>query len=297
MSADKKNHNDDEIDILEFIEIVWKRKFFICAFLALVSVCVVIYTLTLDNIYASRAVLKPTDSHSAASSSLGGLGSLVGLTGINIGSGGSVFADMTVLLKDKRFIAEFIKKNNFAPKLAKNPDALNTPSFKENETFNLYSMVNTRITLNEDRLTNYITVSFEDKDPAFAKEFVTAFLVEISGILKQKQLENVDKRIENYKLEIDRAADMTLKIKLSELVANLIQSKVLANADEYYGFSVISEPSMPDLKDRIYPKRAKICIIVFFGGFVAAVFGVLIHKFSIDAINRRKDYLARKNGK
>lgn len=280
--------HSDEIDLFELASVIWSYKLYIAFFVIFVSVSTVIYVVMRDNIYESKSVLKPTEQ-TTGSSSVGGLGALAGIAGINLNSGGSVYADIVVLLSDQNFFANFLKKNNLAPKLAEDPVVLESPEFKKDEKFNLYKLISNDISVTEDKTTKYIFFSYRNQNPALAEEVLLLLLKEISDVLRVKQLENMDKRIENYKLEIDRAADTTLKTRLSELVASLIQSKVLANADEYYGFSIISAPSKPDLADKVAPKRAQICIIAFVASLLASIVGVIIYDTVRTALRKRND--------
>lgn len=267
MDTESRKIVENEIDILELVSIIWKRKFLIAGLVLIVSIATVVYVIAQDNIYESVAVLKPVEQ-SSSTSSLGGLGSLASLAGFNVNSGGSIFADLSTLLNDRDFLAGFIKKNKLAEKLTEDPDFLNTDEFKSNEKFYLSNIMKKNISALEDKTTRYITISFQNTDPAIANEVLSLLLKDTSEVLRLKQLENMDERIANYKTEIDRAQDITLKAKLSDLVANLIQSKVFAKADKYYGFSIISAPSLPDALDKVGPKRAQICIIACFASFI-----------------------------
>jgi LPS O-antigen subunit length determinant protein (WzzB/FepE family) len=277
MNAEKKVY-DDEINLIELLNIVWKRKYIIAVIVFVVCAITVVSVYLEKNIYASRAVLKPSEQTSSMSS-LGGLGTLASFAGISTSNGGSVFADINTLLSDKKFIADFVKKNELGNKLVEKPEVLESDDFKRNENYNYYKLIKGNLSLTEDRATKYISVKYTHEDPEFAQKLLSLLLIEISNRLKVNQMENLVKRIDNYKLEIDRATDMTLKIKLSELVANLIQSKVLANADQYYGFGVLNEPSKAEPRDKEGPNRKLICIIAFMTSFIASVFGVLIYEF------------------
>jgi uncharacterized protein involved in exopolysaccharide biosynthesis len=278
INTEQKHQLDDEIDLIELAAIIWKRKLYIIGFVFVVSVITVIYTLSLDNIYESKAVLKPT-AQTSTQNSLGGLSSLAGFAGININSGGSVYADISVLLSDKSFISKFVKMNEFAPVIVYDKKLLQEQDFIDNENLNFYELIKTNLTFSEDKNTNYVTIKYTHEKPVVAKNILSSLLIGISDELRANQMENIDKRIENYKLEIERANDITLKNKLSEMVANLIQSKVLANADEYYGFSIISEPSLSEPMDKAGPKRTQISIIAFIISFLGSVFAVIIYEY------------------
>lgn len=274
----RTNISDDEIDLLELASVIWKRRYIIAAFVVVVSILTVIAVLLMDNVYESKAVLKSSDQ-SSSQSNLGGLGTLAGFAGINLSAGGSVYGDIQVLLNDKSFISEFVKKNELAPLLLEDKTILEDESFKKNENFKFYQLIKGSIASSEDKITKYISIRYTHTQPETAQKILSLLLVDISDKLRVKQMENLDKRIENYKLEIDRANDITLKNKLSEMVANLVQSKVFANADEYYGFSIISEPSLSEPMDKVGPKRSAICVIAFITSCIIGVVIAIIYEY------------------
>jgi LPS O-antigen subunit length determinant protein (WzzB/FepE family) len=272
----KNNTTNDEIDLLELFQVIWKRRYVIAVFVFVVSLVTFVVTLMMDNIYASTAILKPSQQASQQSS-LNGLGALVGFAGINLDSGGSVYADINVLLTDKRFLAEFVKKHELAPKLVEKQEIMNTEKFEKNKILNYSELIQRNTSVTEDKTTGYITISFKNKNPQLSKDVVELLLAEISDRLRTQQMDNIDKRIENYKLEMDSVADFTLKTKLSELVANLIQNKVIANADVYYGFNIIAEPYVAEPMDKVGPKRRIIVIIAVVMSFFLASFCTVVY--------------------
>src|SRR5690554_1833185 len=88
--------NEDEIDLAGFFAVIWKRKLAIICFVAAASIIAVITVLMMDNIYQSKALLKPTDTkNSGLSSALGGLGGIAAIAGVDLGTGsGNVYSDM-----------------------------------------------------------------------------------------------------------------------------------------------------------------------------------------------------------
>jgi uncharacterized protein involved in exopolysaccharide biosynthesis len=275
------NRQDTEmIDLSEIFSILWKRKYYIMAFVILCSLLSVIYALNKDNIYESAAVLKPTDnSKTDMLSNLSGLSSLVGISGLGSSGEVSIFAEMSVLSKNKEFLGGFIKRNKLTDALLPKPEMKDSKDFKEHKDFILANILSKNIMISEDTKTKFITFAYRDKDPAFAQRVVKALLNDISDVLKTNQLENIDQKIENYKDEMDGIADITLKNKLSEYVATLIQSRVMANADEYYGFTLVIEPAVPDKLDKVGPKRALICMASFIGSLFLSIIGVFLFEY------------------
>jgi uncharacterized protein involved in exopolysaccharide biosynthesis len=59
----------------------------------------------------------------------------------------------------------------------------------------------------------------------------------------------------------------------------LIQKRVLSNASKYYVVEEILSTYVPNIKDKVKPKRALIVIVAFVTAFILAIFGVFFIEF------------------
>jgi len=84
---------EDEINLLDYLIVLLKHKWFIIAIVFVAGVASVIYSLQLTNIYRSEATIAPRkEEKTAASSTLSALRGLGGFASelIGLGSGGSI---------------------------------------------------------------------------------------------------------------------------------------------------------------------------------------------------------------
>ena len=65
---------DDEINLLELWQVIWKRRKFIAYFVGVVVVLTAIVSLFMTNIYESKAVITPVDSKSSAGGGMAAVG-------------------------------------------------------------------------------------------------------------------------------------------------------------------------------------------------------------------------------
>lgn len=274
---------EDEIDLIELFAVIWKRKLFIIVIVFIVSLATVIGTLMMDNIYSSKAVLKPSAQDSSKLSSLmGSFGGIASLAGIDIGgSNDNIYFSMENLLNNQEFISEIVKKYKLEPEIfADDYEKIKSDEgFLKNYKYFVFKAVKEVVSLSQDKKSNFITLGVEHKNPEFAKKLVDILMLELSEKIKANELENINEKIANFKKEIDEASDITLKTKLAEVVSSLVQSKVLSKAQKYYGFTIISEPYVPDMKDKVKPKRSLICVVAFVTSFMFAIFLVFILEF------------------
>ena len=86
---DKSPSNiDKEIDFRELLHVLLAGKWIIISLTTFASIVSVLYSLSLPNIYESKALLVPVNPSSTITGALGGYGSIAGLAGINFPSGG-----------------------------------------------------------------------------------------------------------------------------------------------------------------------------------------------------------------
>ena len=78
---------NDEIDLRELFYALLEGKWIIVSVTTFVSIIGVIFSLSLPNIYESKALLVPVNPSSSIAGSLGGYSSLAGLAGISLPSG------------------------------------------------------------------------------------------------------------------------------------------------------------------------------------------------------------------
>lgn len=288
MSKENYQSDNNEISLFEFFNTLWENKYFIAIFMVISSIIIVLYVINLENIYQSKAVLKPTQNNKV-NSSLSKLQSITGLAGIDIGSSDAYnpYYTLKSIANDNNFLASFVKKNKFEEKLIPEYDQLSTdPIFEKNYNYYVSKNVRKSIHINEDSESNFIEISFQSTDRFFAKDFLEIFLIEISKKNKEISMKSLQQQINSYKKEISSTSDISIKTSLSTIVADLIQQKVLAQAQKYYNFTLIIEPSVPNELNKVKPRRSMISIALFIVSLILCISIVVFIDWSKN--NRKK---------
>ncbi len=294
---------EDEIDLRELGRTIAKHKKKLVAFTLVVTLLSALWTLTKPNIYHSAAVLVPQGD--SASSSMGGLGALAGLAGVDIG-GGAMTADgaYQLYLDDYNWMRTFLTQTKLFEKInAIDADknyhfALGNDTFyhllqrapektldemtvqeKEELLFKTYQNIKPRLTVSSDKKTSVITLGFSDPDPVLAKEIVMLFLTKASNSLRMNELSDMEKKIDYYNDELQKTNDLALKTQLSQLMSALIQKKVLAQSSDYYNVKMMTAPSVAYEKDKEGPKRGLIVVVSFVTSLILGIFGIFLLEF------------------
>jgi uncharacterized protein involved in exopolysaccharide biosynthesis len=289
------SYEEDEIDLRELFNTIKKNILKIAFFSFIVTFLIILYVLSKPNIYNSTIVLVPQEQ---SKSSMGGLGALAGLAGVDIGGGGmDAFNSMDTILKDYSFNVTLIKKYNLVEKLTLNPDfstyvypvkvyflqkkEIEKVQIEEDEAiFKTYKTIQDMISLSSDKKSGAITLTTNSENRFLAKELVDIYLGEITAHLRDMDMKDIDKQVIYYEKELANTTNIELRDQLSKLVSGLIQKRVLAQASDYYLVKKITDSNVSYVKNKVKPKRALIVVVAFVTSIILGIFGVFFMEFT-----------------
>lgn len=303
---------EDEINLLDLWRVIWAGKWFIVGFTlfcTLIAVFVSVYVLPVT--YKSEAVLMPIESNA------GGLSQLAGLAGslpipIDLGGGGKS-DHILAYLQSRNLKQKLIEKHDLLPRVysdkwdhVKKEWNIDSPkdrptvvkAIQEKALEDIYSAA-------QDKKTNLISLSWVDKDPAFAalmlKNVIDALQYYLDNeyesdaqrerVFVEGQLANASKELENWEKQVpdekltlsiiqrERLASQTV---YTELRKQLELAKI-TEAKELVRFKVLDSPFVPEKKFK--PKRALICALAL---ITAGFFSILIIFIRVAVTNKMK---------
>ena len=288
---------EDEIDLRELFNTINKNRVKIFILTLVVTSLAVIYALSIPNSYKSQTILVP---QTEAKPSLGGLSTLAGMAGVDLGGSGQIDAatSFETILKDYSFEQYMIEKYNLIDKFTLKQDNLvfalsfdgvynmlhsesseDSVNISEDSVYATYKKILTTLSISTDKKSGLITLSAESIDRFLSKELVEIYLVELTNYLRKTEMQNVDKQIKFYKNEFNNIADISIKTQLGNLAAGLLQKKVLAEANEYYNVKQLTKPQVAYIRDKTKPKRSLIVIVAFITSIILGIFAVFFLEF------------------
>ena len=303
-SSDKSlNHFDDEIDLREIFYILLAGKWVIVSLTTIVSIIGVIYSLSLPNIYESKALLVPVNPSSSIAGSLGAYNNLASslvrtnfppssdegnsVKAIKKISSLSFFEDNiapNIYLPDLMAVKSWNSKTNkvffdesvydistktwigeFSKSMQKMPSA--QTSFKEFES---------KISLNVDIETGFVTLSIKHQSPFIAKQWAELIVNEINSFYRQKDKLRSEKTVAYLNNQFLMTTLSEIKQVLAELLQEETKKLALIEANQFYVFDYIDPPAVMEKKSE--PKRSLICIFsALLGGILSVLFVLLRH--------------------
>jgi uncharacterized protein involved in exopolysaccharide biosynthesis len=305
---------EDEINLLELWQVVWKRRKFIAYFTVIVVVLMAIYSLTMVNIYESKAVITPVESKGGGGGGMaaalavmgGGLGGMIGLPE-------SASSTEIILLLNSNILREkIIKEYNLLPVLfSKQWDEEKKTWKKEGGGFSLNPLswisklismakpadkkktdkkepgvpdmwdglraLQDLVQITSNAKEKSITISTQFDDPEIAARLAGYFVAALNDHMSKeaRRVAAINKKYLEEQLPLN--ADPLIKQKIYTMIAQQVETAMMAEVKENFSFKVIDPPLVPDKK--IKPKRAQMVVLSFVVALFLAVFIVFFLEY------------------
>ena len=309
-------NNQGEANIFLYWRIIKKRYMFILIFVSTTVVFTIVTSLFLMNIYQARAIILPVVSREAGSSGIAAslMQQVGGVPGISVPESASA-AESVTLLKSISLRETIITKYNLLPVLF--PDEWDNkaktwrinagftlnPSLIARKLIRLLKPVDKNITgYDEDVPTIWdglreldktvavisntkektITISVESQDPVVAAQIAGYFLSALNEYMsgEAKRVAMINRRY--LEEQILQTADPYIQQKIYNMIAQQIETSMMAEVKENFAFKILDRPKVPDKK--IKPKR----FLMFMLSLVASLLLSIFFVFFLEYLEKAK---------
>jgi uncharacterized protein involved in exopolysaccharide biosynthesis len=299
IDTQKKVRLNEEINLLDLFDMLWKDKVTILIITFILSLMSVIYSLSISDIYRSEASLAPVSSDDSSSNNpLSQLGGLAGFAGISINNKIDKTALGIEVLKSRKFFNELNEKYKMLlPLMASKDwdresnslifnstlyDNKNNKWISEEKKPSLqeaYLEFNNKFSVSQDE-SGVINVSMDHHSPYIARDWLNSIIIEINMTSRNEDIIQAERSIAylNKQLELTKLSEV--REGLSQLLKSQVEKVMLINSSSEYLFKIIDPPFVPE--EKIKPSRALICILGFFLGIILGSILVLIKNLSFN---------------
>ena len=295
-------HFDDEIDLRELFNALWKDKKLIILITTVFAVGSVIYSLSLTNYYKSESLL--TTRSNSATQGLSQIGGFAAVAGISVQSTGDDKVAQTIeLIQSRMFVKHLLTFENILPsimaaksynsgskELLFNEDIYDPeskkwkirsddgqsikPSYLQAHREYMENM----LSISRDKMTGLIKIEVEHISPVFAKEFLDLIIREANEILRKKDMEESKQGLEYLTSELSKTPFVEIKESINALIEAQLETQMMTQINKDYILIRIEPPFIPDKKSK--PTRSFICIVgTAFGGFLSLCLVLIRHFF------------------
>lgn len=300
MNNVNENIFEDEIDLKDIINILLDGKWIIVAMTTFFSIVGVLYSLSMPNMFESKALLV-SSSPTKQPSLMQNYGTLATLAGIDMSEGSETNAMQAIeKLNSLSFFESSILPNIFLPDLMalKSWNAQLNELQYNNKIYDIssetwirdvsypkkiipsaqesFDIFKGHLNVELDEQTNFLTVKIKHQSPHIAKEWTLLIIDQINSFYREKD-KNEAERASNY---LNSLLSKTNLSEIKQAIATLLQQETqkltLIEANEFYVYEFIDPPVVMERKSE--PNRAIICIIAaIIGGILGSSYVFVRH--------------------
>lgn len=279
----KREQDEGTLSILDFCKLMLGKWRLFVIVTASATIAAALFAFLVTPIYRSEILLAPSSSKetvgglASLASQFGGAASLAGLT-LNSGDeqGNRSFAVLT----SRQFSEMFIERHNLIPILFSSKwdeDAGSwEPQFSEDppgmaEAVQLFDR---RVrSVSKDNSTGFVLVVIEWRNPEVAAEWANNLVAMLNNYLRKKDIAEAEKSIEYLKKEFDKTSVKELRLAISSIIEQQIQSAMIANVRDEYAFDILDPAVASELDDPVRPKKL---LVIFTGILLGMIMSIVI---------------------
>jgi len=284
----KVHVNQDEIDLRQLFDAIWRGKLIVIALIISLSIIAVLYSISLPNVYKSEALLSPVESNAGSSGAASNIGGLASLAGINLQT--QSVGNSTKALKKLRtfsFFEDNILPNIFLPDLmaSKSWDSKNNKIIYDKNLYNhetqawsktpspekSYKNFQNILAFSQDYETGFVIISIRHHSAHIAQEWTNLIVNELNDFFRSNDKREAQAAMDFLNAQMAQTSYTEIKQVIAQLLQNKMQQLTLIEANDFYVFSYLDPPRV--MEQKIEPNRKSISIL---GAVLGGLLGILI---------------------
>ena len=272
---DKPYPEEDEINLLDLIKVILKNLRLIGIIIGVVVVATAIISLIMTPVYESKAVIIPTTQ----TKDIGVGGMFAQQFGIS-GPSSPMATEVVSLLKSNTLRERIIKRYNLLKLFFEDDYEELKKQKNENELLWMGLRRFDGITkVNFKQKDNTIEIVVGYKDPKIARDLVNYTLAELTDYMSIEAKRVAETNKKYLESQLENTADPFIKTKLYTLIAQQLETAMMAEVKENFAFKVLDAPMIPDKRSK--PKRKLMVLIAFVVSLFIGIFAAFLREYMI----------------
>lgn len=280
---------NDEIDLLKLLGILWAEKWLIIGITAAAAVLSLFVAMSRIDIYRAEITLTAADS-SQSGGAMAQLGGAAALLGVNFGgnSGDSVSTALATL-RSRQFIGRFIDSNDLlVPLFAAQWDKHKQQSIIDESVYNsiegrwvsesgaptelqAYRAFSGILSVNGPDRTGIVTVAINWHNPQESAEWTNQLIKALNQEVRARDVNEANSAIAYLRKQLEQTQLVDMQRVFYQLIESQTRITMLADARDEYVLRVIDPAVVPDIKSE--PRRSIIAIV---GTLVGGLFSLFV---------------------
>jgi uncharacterized protein involved in exopolysaccharide biosynthesis len=278
--------------IADVLGILWLRRRLIAAVMILLTLLAVGVALLATPVYRAEVVLIPnanTDPGSDLSGSLGSLGGLASLAGVDLGGSGALTQEALAVLRSRQFTESFIEAEGIAAELFTSlPDRVirnrwRSPEARRPTLAEAARRFDRRLrTMVQDRKTGLLRMQVDWKDPEKAARWANGQVDRLNEEMRVRAKAQAERNLGFLEQEMGRTGIVSTRDALGRLILTNTKDRMMAAVTPDFAFRVVDRAMVPDVRDPIFPRKGWLIGGAPLLGLVLGIlFALLLEAYSV----------------
>jgi len=278
---------DQSIEMAEVAAIIWMRRWLIASCLLGTTLAFAVFAYLSTPVYRSTSLLISASpardgvggSLNSLVGSIGGLGSLAGVT---LGAKDSQTEEALAVFRSRQFTQQFILENHLIPVLFQSDFDRTTGKWvgatgKEPTPAKAYKLFDKYIrTVSMDSKSGLITLQIDWRDRIAAANWASDLVRRINAEMRARAIAKADASVQFLQRELSATSEIGTREAINRIIEAQVKERMLANVTEEYAFRVVDKAMPADPDDPVKPKRLLlICGGAFLGLMAGLAYAVL----------------------
>ena len=290
------NSPQQDINLHELLILIYQKKLFISCMVSFSIIISAYVALKIPNKFTSSSILYVNENiNSKQSDSIGGLASIVGITGSSSSTKSDlareiIFSRLLLdsLLKNEDFLVKIYAASSYDKSTSsilydKNIYDSSTKKWLEYNkkgvlgpptTLQAQKKFNKIIQFNVDNNTGFIEISATHYSPKFAHDLLVFVIDELNRISSSNALNDSQESITFLKEKLLETKQLELRESLTRLITVQLEQQMMATVQSEYLLKFLDKPFIPESK--VSPSRSLIVILSTLGGFIISIIYILV---------------------
>jgi uncharacterized protein involved in exopolysaccharide biosynthesis len=292
MAAEIQTETESYIDLRRAVQRILAQRWWIVACIVLFTAAFASYAFLTRPVYRAITILVPAGNDQAGlgnalGGALGSLGGLASLAGIGLGSSTAELEEALAVLRSREFTERFIRDNALMPTLFADdwdPAMKGWKSGSKPPTLARgYKYFNESIrSISQDKRTGLVTMQIDWTNREQAAQWANALVVRLNEEMRTRAISKSNASLGFLEEELKKTNVVGTQDAINRLIEAQIKQRMIASVTREYAFRVVDRALLPDLTDKVRPKRLVLLLVGPVIGLIVGIFGVLLLGWLID---------------
>jgi len=267
--------NDDEaVDLRAAFAQIAAGRWWVLACVVVFAAAFAIAEVEIIPIYRASTVLIPASQErnslsSTLSSTLGQLGGIASLAGVNLASSDAATEEALAVLQSRQFTEHFINDLDLMPELFPGKWDAATRTWKadwwghEPTPARAVKYFNRKIrTVIRDKRSNLVTLQIDWRNRDEAAAWANLLAQRLNTEMRSRAIEQAAASLSYLEKELESTSVVETRDSISRLIETQVRQRMLANVTQEYAFRIVDKAMAPDSDDPVWPGK----LLFFVGG-------------------------------